>query len=166
MLLLPEDRRHLFRTPFGTLYPDIDEVIPLIRDTTVYTVGDVVTCHLIQKGVVPAIAVIDGHTMRIPCNRSPAVYSRRRSAWNPPGTLTDDLIKALECAVADPGVLIFVEGEEDLAVIPLVLAAPDGAVVLYGQPGEGVVLCRVTAAAKEQARTLLSYFVEQTPGAG
>lgn len=165
MLLLPEGRRHLFRTPFGTLYPEIDQVIPLLRDATVYTVGDVVTYHLIQKGIIPAIAIIDGHTMRIPCNRSPAVYRRRRSAWNPPGTLTEELMDALECAVADPGVLIFVEGEEDLAVIPLVLSAPEGAVILYGQPGEGVVLCRVTEAAKEQARTLLSYFVEDTKGA-
>ena len=167
MLLLPEDRRHLFRTPFGTLYPDIDQVIPLVRDACVYTVGDVVTYHLIQKGVVPAVAIIDGHTMRIPCNRYPAVYRRRIVARNPPGTLTRELVDALDRAVADPGVLIFVEGEEDLAVIPLVLAAPDGAVILYGQPGEGVVVCRVTNAAKEQARTLLSCFVEAggTPSA-
>jgi uncharacterized protein (UPF0218 family) len=33
--------------------------------------------------------------------------------------------------------VIFVDGEEDLAVIPLVIAAPDGAAILYGQPGKG-----------------------------
>jgi uncharacterized protein (UPF0218 family) len=32
--------------------------------------------------------------------------------------------------------------------------------VLYGQPGEGVVVCEVNEAAKEKAITLLSYFVE------
>jgi hypothetical protein len=56
--------------------------------------------------------------------------------------------------------VILVEGEEDLAVIPLILAAPEGAMVLYGQPGEGVVVCEVTDAAKEKAETLLSCFVE------
>jgi hypothetical protein len=160
MLLLPEGRRYLFRAPFGTLCPDIDTVLPLIRGKVVYTVGDVVTYHLIQKGIIPAIAIIDGHTMRSPCNRSPAVYRKRLTARNPPGTLTPELRKALDDAVADPGMLILVEGEEDLAVIPLILSAPEGAMVLYGQPGEGVVVCEVTDAAKEKAETLLSCFVE------
>jgi hypothetical protein len=160
MLLLPESRRHLFRQPFGTLCPDIESVLPLIRGKVVYTVGDVVTYHLIQKGMVPAIAIIDGHTMRSPCNRSPAVFRKRLIAKNPPGTLTPELRKTLEAAVADPGMLILVEGEEDLAVIPLILSAPEGAMVLYGQPGEGVVVCEVNEAAKEKAITLLSYFVE------
>jgi uncharacterized protein (UPF0218 family) len=161
MLLLPESRRHLFRRPFGTLCPDIESVLPLIRGKIVYTVGDVVTHHLIQKGMVPAIAIIDGHTMRSPCNRSPAVFRKRLIAKNPPGTLTNELRKTLDAAVADPGMLILVEGEEDLAVIPLIISAPEGAMVLYGQPGEGVVVCEVNGAAKEKATTLLSYFVEQ-----
>jgi len=33
-------------------------------------------------------------------------------------------------------------------------------VVLYGQPGEGVVVCEVNEAAKEKALALLSCFVE------
>jgi len=160
MLLLPESRRYLFRAPFGTLCPDMDSVLPLIRGKVVYTVGDVVTYHLIQKGIIPSVAIIDGHTMRSPCNRSPAVYRKRLTARNPPGTLTPELRKALDAAVADPGMLILVEGEEDLAVIPLILSAPEGAMVLYGQPGEGVVVCEVTKAAKEKAETLLSCFVE------
>lgn len=164
MLVLPENRRHLFRAPFGTLYPDIDAVLPLIGKRAVYTVGDVVTYHLVQKGIVPDIAVIDGHTMRSPCSRSPAVFRRRRTAGNPPGTLTNELMDALDAAVADPGVLILVEGEEDLAVIPLILSAPPGALVLYGQPGEGVVACEVTAAAREKAALLLSCFEEGGEG--
>jgi GTP-dependent dephospho-CoA kinase len=160
MLLLPESRRHLFRQPFDTLCPDIESVIPLISGKMVYTVGDVVTYHLIQKGIVPAIAIIDGHTMRTPCNRLPRIFGRRLTARNPPGTLTLELIKTIEAAVADPGILILVEGEEDLAVIPLILSAPKGAIVLYGQPGEGVVVCEVDDAAKEKAKTLFSCFVE------
>ncbi|MDD1705648.1 MAG: GTP-dependent dephospho-CoA kinase family protein [Methanoregulaceae archaeon] len=164
MLMLPEDRRHLFRAPFGILYPDIDSVLSEVRGRRVYTVGDVVTHHLIQKGIVPDIAVIDGHTMRAPCNRSPAVFRKRIAARNPPGTLTNELRRALDAAVADPGMLILVEGEEDLAVIPLILSAPEGAVILYGQPGEGVVVCEVTKIAKEKAEILLSCFVEHKEG--
>jgi uncharacterized protein (UPF0218 family) len=57
--------------------------------------------------------------------------------------------------------VIFVDGEEDLAVIPLVLAAPSGAAVLYGQPGEGVVLRIVDASAKREAETILKAFVRE-----
>jgi len=161
MLLLPESQRHLFRRPFGTLCPDVESVLPLVQGKVVYTVGDVVTHHLIQKGLVPAIAIIDGHTMRSPCNRSPAVFRKRRRARNPAGTITPELRKSIEAAVADPGLLILVEGEEDLAVIPLIIAAPEGAMVLYGQPGEGIVVCEVDGPAKEKATTLLSCFVER-----
>ncbi|HUU75300.1 MAG TPA: GTP-dependent dephospho-CoA kinase family protein [Methanoregulaceae archaeon] len=159
MLVLPEDKRHYFKTPFGRLFPDIIDVIPHIRGCTVYTVGDVVTYHIIQNGIVPDLAVIDGHTMREPCNRSPAVFTRRINAHNPPGSLTDEMIDALNEAVKIPPVLLLVEGEEDLAVIPLVLCAPPGTVILYGQPGEGVVVCRVDDQARKKAEEMLSYFV-------
>jgi len=165
MLLLPENRRSLFRQPFGILCPDIASALPLIRGKVVYTVGDVVTYHLIQEGIVPALAIIDGHTMRAHCNRSPAVFRKRLFARNPAGTLTRELRTALDAAVADPGTLILVDGEEDLAVIPLILSAPEGVIVLYGQPGEGVVVCKVNGAAKEKARALLSCFVEDDEGA-
>jgi hypothetical protein len=160
MLELPPGKRHFFKAPFGTLYTDCGDVLTLLEEKTVYTVGDVVTCQLVRHGVIPAIAVIDGHTMRSPFNRSPAVFQKRLHARNPPGTLTRDLLETLDRAVRDPGVLILVDGEEDLAVIPLVIAAPPGTLILYGQPGEGVVLCEVTPEAKEKAFAMLAHFVE------
>jgi len=159
MLVLPEDKRHYFKSPFGRLLPDVTDVIPGLSGRTIYSVGDVVTYHLIQNGIIPDLAVIDGHTMREPCNRSPAVFSRRIMAHNPAGTLTEELVQALHDAVKEPPVLILVEGEEDLAVIPLVLCAPEGAVILYGQPGKGVVVCEVNDQARKKAKELLSYFV-------
>lgn len=160
MLRLPPDKRHFFKAPFGILYVDCKDVLPLLEGKIVYTVGDVVTYHLIRHGVIPCIAIIDGHTMRSPFNRSPAVFEKKIHARNPAGTLTRELMEALDRAVQDQGVLILVEGEEDLAVIPLVIAAPPGALILYGQPGEGVVVCEVTPTAREKARAMLAHFVE------
>ena len=80
-------------------------------------------------------------------------------ARNPPGTLTDEMVQALQDAVREPPVLILVEGEEDLAVIPLVLCAPEGAAILYGQPGRGVVVCEVNDRARRKAKEMLSYFI-------
>ena len=159
MLTLPEEHRKLFQEPFGELYRNIDEIIPKITHSRVYAVGDVVTHNLQKRGITPDIAVIDGYTMRSPCSRMPELRGECIRVKNPAGTLTDDLIRALDHAVMHSPVTVMVDGEEDLAVIPLVIAAPDGAIVLYGQPHQGVVLRTVNLAAKETARHLLSHFI-------
>ena len=161
MLRLPEAYRGLFKRPFGTLYGSIAELLPRLEGRPVYAVGDVVTHNLLAAGVVPEIAIIDGYTMRTPCNRSPLLRARWLTVKNPPGTITAELEDAIEEVVGDPPAVIFVDGEEDLAVIPLVIAAPDGAAVLYGQPGEGVVLRLVDTAAKQEAASMLSVFVRE-----
>ena len=159
MLILPEEHRRLFKEPFGVLYRSMDEIVPLIEGKDVYTVGDVVTHNLQKKGITPAVAIVDGYTMRSPCNRMPAVHGECIQVKNPAGTLTDELICALERAVRNPPSTIIVDGEEDLAVIPLVLTAHDGAIVLYGQPQKGVVLRTVDNEARETAQRLLAHFI-------
>jgi uncharacterized protein (UPF0218 family) len=93
----------------------------------------------------------------------PAMTGNCIRVENPPGTITDELTRAIGEAVTSTPVTIFVDGEEDLAVIPLVLAAPDGTIVLYGQPHKGVVLRRVNAEAKSAARALMKHFIRVDP---
>ena len=159
MLTLPEEHRKLFQEPFGDLYKDIEEIIPIIENCTVYAVGDVVTHNLQKRGITPAVAVVDGYTMRLPCKRLPVFQGVCVKVKNPAGTLTDALIRALDHAIRNPPATVVVEGEEDLAVIPLVIAAPDDAVILYGQPHQGVVLRKVNFEAKETARRFLAHFI-------
>ena len=159
MFVLPEEHRKLFKDPFGELYQTMEMVVPLLTDRVVYAVGDVVTHNLQKRGITPAIAVVDGQTMRVPCSRLPEMTGECLRVENPPGTITDDLIRALGHAITHTPVTIIVDGEEDLAVIPLVIAAPDGAVVLYGQPHKGVVFRTVDAAAKADAKRLMSHFI-------
>jgi hypothetical protein len=159
MLVLPEEHRKLFKDPFGELHQDIELVLPLITGQTIYAVGDVVTHNLQRKGIIPAVAVVDGQTMRSPCSRPPKFTGECLHVDNPPGTITEGLVQALEYAVARPPVTIVVNGEEDLAVIPLVISGNDGAILLYGQPHKGVVLRRIDTEAKAAARRLLKHFV-------
>ncbi len=159
MLTLPEEDRKFFQEPFGELYPNIDEIIPIITDRTIYAVGDVVTHNLQKRGITPAIAVVDGYTMRLPCKRLPVFRGECIRVKNPAGTLTDDLIRALNYAIVHPPATVIVDGEEDLAVIPLVIAAPNGVIVVYGQPHQGVVLRRVNVEAKQTARHFLTHFI-------
>jgi uncharacterized protein (UPF0218 family) len=158
MLTLPEEHRKLFQEPFGDLYRNIKEILPLLAGETVYSVGDVVTHNLQRYGITPDVAIIDGFTMRAPCCRQPPLRGSCIRVKNPAGTLTEDLIEAVNKAIATPPMTIVVDGEEDLAVIPVVMAAPQGAVVIYGQPHKGVVLRRVTPEAKLVARQFLERF--------
>lgn len=161
MFRLPEAHRDLLKVPFGTLYRDIGELLPHLEGRLIYAVGDVVTHNLLGVGIIPDIAIIDGYTMRTPCNRSPLLRARRVTAKNPPGVITDELVDAIEEVIKDPPGVIFVDGEEDLAVIPLVIAAPSGVAILYGQPGEGVVLRIVDESAKQEAKKILEVFVRE-----
>ncbi|MBT8508832.1 hypothetical protein AZH53_10485 [Methanomicrobiaceae archaeon CYW5] len=155
---LPRENRRYFKEPFGPLYSSVEDAMDVIRGRMVIAVGDMVTRNLLIAGITPDVAVIDGITMRSPCRETPLLSSRRIEVANPPGMLTGELIAALDEGVAASPVLVFVDGEEDLAVIPAVLAAPDGAVVLYGQPCEGVVALLVDAERKRKAEWLLSLF--------
>lgn len=160
MLTLPEDSRHFFKEPFGELFPDISAALPRLSNQTLYTVGDVVTHNLFKNNIFPEVAIIDGHTMRSPCRKNVRIPGRRHiRVINPAGTITDELVAGIRNAVADPPATIDITGEEDLAVIPLVIEAPEGTVVLYGQPHEGVVVRTVDWEAKELAKNLLAHFI-------
>ncbi len=158
MLILPPEQRSKFKKPFGKLFPGINEALPEITGRKIYSVGDVVTHNLIKAGIVPDIAVVDGNTMRQACSCMQPVSSPRIDVKNPAGTITDELTEALKGAVSVNPRLISVDGEEDLAVIPLATVAPDSSVILYGQPHEGVVVLVVDASAREKAEELLSLF--------
>lgn len=158
MFILPEEHRRLFKDPFGTLYRTIEEALPHLKRGAVYAVGDVVTYNLRKNGIIPAVAIVDGYTQRSPCTKFSEVAVSCIRVKNPAGCLTKELIHALDNAVAHPPVTIWVDGEEDLAVIPMVIAAPLGSVVLYGQPHEGVVVRTVTREAQQTAREYLSHF--------
>jgi uncharacterized protein (UPF0218 family) len=159
MLILPEGSRGAFKKPFGTLFGTMDEIVPLLEGKVVYAVGDVVSYNLRKKNIPAALSVIDGFTMRSPCRHMPALTGHVIRVKNPAGTITDELIAALGEGIAHPPAIIVVDGEEDLATIPLVIAAPEGAAVIYGQPHEGVVLNFVTSESKATARRMLGHFV-------
>lgn len=162
MLSLPPELRHELKEPFGRLYADADA---LLADAgrPVVAVGDVVTYHLREAGHDPHVAVIDGVTEREAVDeeteRVATAGERRRDARNPPAELSRDLLVALRETVAGEGdTVLYVDGEEDLAMLPAVLVTPLGGSVVYGQPGEGMVLVPVTEERREAVRGLLSRF--------
>ena len=159
MLVLPKESRKLFKDPFGILHRDIRYGAPgTSRAYGLFGGG----CRYPQPP----------EKRDHPCNRcggwpdhaftvQPDARLSGECIYveNPPGTITDDLVKALTYGVDHTPVTIIVNGEEDLAVIPLVIAAPEESVVLYGQPHKGIVLRAIDAGAKAAAKDLLRQFV-------
>ena len=143
---LPDSLRGELKEPLGPVYTDAGD---LLDDASgpVVAVGDIVTYHLLSAGRVPEVALVDERTKRSAVD--PEVtetiegFDRRVAVENPPGTLTRGLLDALAEAIeADGTTLVDVDGEEDLAALPAVLAVPSGGSVVYGQPDEGMVLVR------------------------
>jgi uncharacterized protein (UPF0218 family) len=161
---LQAELRSELKEPVGPIYTDTDALLaeagsPLIA------VGDIVTYHLMTAERTPDVALVDGKTKRsavedhIRAEIDDGAFDRERRVQNPPGTLSADLLTALRDAIGDAAeghsTVIVVEGEEDLAALPAVVAAPTGASVVYGQPDEGMVLVTCEGEAVDRMRELL-----------
>ncbi len=151
MLILKKELRSEFKKPFGKIYPSVIDTKEHLKDSLskngiVISIGDVTTQNMLNAGMVPDIGIVDNKIERRVSENEIRYENITLKAENPAGTITDDLQSSIEEAfssVEKGKVLIVVEGEEDLAVIPCVIMAPSGSVIFYGQPGEGVVLCEV-----------------------
>lgn len=134
-------------------------------DGLMITVGDEITKNFVQSGRLPDLSIVDFRINRkkVFSNLTDLGFSqdqRSLSVRNDPGTIDKSLIKAVHsfftkkknCSV------IKVEGEEDLAVLPVVLLAPLRTRVFYGQPNQGLVLVDVTEAKKAEFLKILKRF--------
>jgi len=160
LLKLPRALRSELKEPMGPLYIDADELLADAGDPLV-AVGDMVTYHLLASGRVPDLALVDERTKRsaVETEVSDAItgFDRRVTVENPPGTLTRELLTAVREGLDAAGTtLLDVDGEEDLAALPAVLAVSETASLVYGQPDEGMVLVTPDGATRERVRSILS----------
>ncbi|MFQ5800318.1 MAG: GTP-dependent dephospho-CoA kinase family protein [Candidatus Hydrothermarchaeales archaeon] len=152
---LPDEMRGTLRKPFGMLIKGDGKVAagkvkPMLAGKRAIVVGDASYENLLSVDVKPHMAVLDFMVKRKPYKRYPA----KVSVENPAGVITASLWKVIEENLESGGI-IGVEGEEDLAVIPAVLEADFGDVVLYGQPDEGMVYINVDEEVKQRTAMLL-----------
>ncbi len=144
-LVLPQKLRGELRKIYGEIKSE-QELPDLLNDRIFYSVGDVVTYTLLNLNLPPKIAIVDYKTKRQEVN-----FDLIRNfgdnvikVHNPPGMITPELWHAVRIAIAsDKRVRIDVQGEEDLAVIPVVHFSPIGAMVIYGMPYTGLVVLTV-----------------------
>lgn len=164
-LKLPECMRSELRRPFGKLMTGTELLQVIMECDRLIAVGDIVTYDLLDNGVRPWIAIYDGKSERAErtdlLERIDALEAHQAKVRNPPATITAETIKAVKIALTRTGsTKILVEGEEDLAALVCVALAPLGSCVVYGAPGEGVVLVEVDQKNVTIARSLISKMEE------
>ena len=160
VVALPEQLRGELKEPMGPVFADPGELLAHVEGRLI-AIGDIVTYHFEQVGVSPDVAVVDGRTKReAVAEEVRAVIDSdtdRITVENPPGTLSADLLSGLLTALdSSEHTVLSVDGEEDLAVLPAILAAETGASVVYGQPDEGMVHVAVTPERKAEIADLLA----------
>lgn len=158
---LQSSLRSALKEPLGPLFTDAETLLAAAGNPLI-TVGDVVTYHVLAAGTVPDLALVDERTERdavdpeVSDGISNGRFERVVHVENPPAVLTAPLLTSLREGIAGESTLIRVDGEEDLATLPAVLAAPDGAAVVYGQPGEGMVLLTVDDDLRAEVRDIVA----------
>ena len=164
-LVIPKELRSLFKKPFGQLFKGeglraAEKVKKELRGERLIIVGDVTLKNMLALGVKPDLAILDLRTEREKQEKQ-ALEGRMVKVKNPAGTISGELWESIHEGVEKPGTVILVEGEEDLAVLPCILEADWDTVILYGQPGEGIVLVRVNEEKKLEAGMILKVLLNQ-----
>jgi len=175
-LELPLKMRSEFKDPLGRLFIQNDSSSPeeqvaaflMAKEHPVIIVGDICAITLSKTGFLPAVAIIDNRTLRhqevepfLPDHDPRAVIH----AKNPAGQVAYEAVEALQRglnlnAELNDTIIVEIIGEEDLLVLPAVILASSGFHVIYGQPGEGIVVIEVTHSIQEIFTRLLTKFIK------
>ncbi len=164
-LILPDSLRPELRRPLGRVLTGkaIDKALQPTAAITI-TVGDATTETALGLGSIPNLSIIDLHIARKihdTLAKVPEIllyYSM--AVESGPGYISSTAQTAIAAwATHCRPTLLIVKGEEDLLALPVVVHAPEGAIVYYGQPGEGVVEVVVSPVIKNTAKKLLKQFL-------
>ena len=165
-LKLPKKLFAHFKKPYGRVFASVKEFSKSgLKPAAVglmISVGDMTSYTLTQAGVKPDIIIVDNKVNRKPFKEKITFHGKVLNVRNTAGKISKDMWQTIKQALASKGkVKISVLGEEDLAVLPAVIMAPLGSVVLYGQPklnahiGHGLVAIYVDLNKKKDAFKLL-----------
>ncbi len=155
MKLTPTLRLRL-KEPLGEVS---DSTEGIEKDALIVCVGDLASQRLISDGFKPKLIVYDGKSCRkeIGISDSIAAYdAQEHRVDNPPGTLRPEIFDLFRSMIHGDGThKVDVNGEEDLTALAVIKEAPDGAIVVYGQPNEGLVIVKVEKEIKKQIERMI-----------
>lgn len=127
------------------------------KPAKIVTVGDQVSKDLHDHHLFPDFCVVDNRIMRRSIPPISLKADQTINVENPAGTITSEALVAVSKAAKTPQrTRIVVEGEEDLLTLAVISELPENSLVIYGQPGKGIVICRVTPELKQKNRKILN----------
>jgi uncharacterized protein (UPF0218 family) len=162
-LVLPASARECFKEPIGTELYDKD-LESFDAQTALITVGDVVSLTFRMNGVKPDLSIYDGVTERRSMTEFAELVSEepKDEVSNPAGTITAEMADMIRKSMEGSGTgLIRVDGEEDLALLPVIHYAPIGSNVVYGWPGKCMMLITTDELTKKKVAGLVARMEEK-----
>src|SRR3972149_10179241 len=135
----------LIKGSFSETMRKLDDIVKKEKPARIISVGDTVSRNLHEFKIIPQLSITDNKSMRK--RIQPQIFPAKKlvNVQNPQGTITEEAIAAIRDALKSrTQVQLLVEGEEDLLTLIAVLEAPENALVIYGQPHEGIVIVKVT----------------------
>ena len=147
------------KKPFGKVIKNISQLKQDLRSKSlIVSVGDTATRICLENNIPITFGVFDNLEQRLPISQTPIgllISKPSIKVANPPGIITTSLTQGLIKGI-HTNTYVEVNGEEDLAVIPLTLLLTLESVILYGQPNDGIVQVIVSEEKKEWIKKLIN----------
>lgn len=167
--VLPKDLRKLLSQPSGPVIGDLDEWCKSHDPSMVITVGDVVTKTFNDRKFGQLLSVVDFYIRRKKTHTKITDLGfnftiQTEKIGNPAGTLMPAIFRRMDAFFRRQKkrrYVFIIDGEEDLVVLPCLLAAPLDFIIVYGQPNQGMIAVPVTEETKKIAYKLVSGFREE-----
>jgi uncharacterized protein (UPF0218 family) len=105
------------------------------------------------------VKIFDGKIRRRKIKLPSKFIGKVLKSKNPAGMIKREVWQKIKKAIKENKNL-FVEGEEDLLVIPAVLLAPKNSLVVYGFPKKGICVIKINKKIKKKIKKLLKLFLE------
>ncbi|MEM4245882.1 MAG: DUF359 domain-containing protein [Candidatus Bathyarchaeia archaeon] len=162
-LVLGRGLRPLLQKPLGEVVSGAEEevaakirrIIECVRPPRVVAVGDAVSRLVSRHGLEAGLMIVDNREMRRPVEQYDYRVERIFKVANPPGVIEDATWPVVAEALEGGRSLIVVDGEEDLLALVSAAQSPIGSLILYGQPGEGVVAFTADKKMKAKVASIL-----------
>jgi pantetheine-phosphate adenylyltransferase len=168
-LVLPESLKKELRKPLGRVFSSTKELIKFIKEKNnefIFAVGDIVSYYLIKNKINPHLLIFDLKTKRKEVDKEVKKTLKNiflNKIVNQPGTISKDAFLTIKIGVEkilskNEKQKVFVDGEEDLLALPLILFSPLNSLVFYGHWQLGVVAVEVNEGIKNKVLKLLRKF--------
>jgi uncharacterized protein (UPF0218 family) len=157
--ILPEESKEKLREVWGVgifgkkreVKEKFEKLLKKGKFKKIITVGDYCSINLPSD-----VKIFDGRVKR---KKIKKILSYSLKCKNPRGTIQKEVWQIIKKAIKE-NKNVFVEGEEDLLVIPAVLLAPKNSLVVYGLPKRGICVIKVDERMKNKIKNLLKLFLK------